>query len=185
MQRYLLLLIGSAVAIVADQVTKIWAVSALALPNGELPANASHIRTKLHVVFDSWFNLKLAGNKGAAFGLFNTLPESWRVPFFVLISAIAVAVIFTLYRKADGERLQRWALTLILGGAIGNLIDRIRLGYVVDFIDWHYGDKHWPTFNVADIAISVGVGLLLIDSFWPRKKKKQAEADEAARIEPA
>jgi signal peptidase II len=184
MQRYLLLIIGSTIAIVLDQITKIWAVSALAVPDGQLPANAHHIRTKVHTVFESWFNFKLAGNKGAAFGLFNGMSDSYRVLFFVIISLVAVAVIITLYRKADGEKLQRFALTMILGGAVGNLIDRIRLGYVIDFIDWHYGAKHWPTFNIADVAISVGVGLLLIDSFRPHHRKAAKEAaDDAAQIE--
>lgn len=182
MQRYLLLIVGSAITIALDQITKLWSVAALALPDGQLPVSHRDIVTKVQVVFESWFNFKLAGNPGAAFGLFRKLPDGWRVPFFVLISVVAVAVIFTLYRKAEGERLQRWSLTLILGGAIGNLIDRVRLGYVIDFIDWHYGVKHWPTFNIADVAISAGVALLLIDSFWPRRKAKAA--DEAARIEP-
>jgi len=181
MQRYLLLIVGTIVTVALDQWTKVLAATSLALPNGELPGDASLIRTRIHVVFESWFNFRLAGNQGVAFGLGNTLPEGWRVPLFVLITAVAAAVIVTLYRKAEQQGLQRVALTLILGGAFGNIIDRIRLGYVVDFIDWHLGDKHWPTFNIADVAISVGVGLLLIDMLLAGRHKK---ADEAARIAP-
>ncbi|MCB9545563.1 MAG: signal peptidase II [Myxococcales bacterium] len=181
MQRYLLLLIGSVVSIGLDQWTKILSVQALSV-TGQAPADASLIRSKLIVVSEGWFNLRLAGNKGAAWGLFRSLPEGWRVPFFVLISVVAVAVIVTLYRKSHGHRLQQVALTLILGGAIGNLIDRIRLGYVIDFIDWYKGDWHWPTFNVADICISVGVGLLIVDMLLAARRK--TGADEAARIAP-
>ena len=178
MQRYLLLIVGSVLTIALDQWTKVMAVSSLAV--GALPADAHQIRTRVHEVFESWFHLRLAGNKGAAWGLFRSLPESWRVPFFVVISLVAVAVIVTLYRKAHGLRMQQVALTLIMGGAIGNLIDRIRLGYVIDFIDWHTNQSwHWPTFNIADVGISVGVGLLLLDMLI---HKKPTRAEEAARI---
>ena len=74
-----------------------------------------------------------------------------------------MGILLTLYFKSEGQRLQQSALILIFGGAIGNLIDRVQIGYVIDFIDWHYNGYHWPTFNVADISISVGVGLLIID----------------------
>lgn len=178
MQRYLLLAVGSVLTIALDQWTKVLAASSLAV--GGLPADAHQIRTRVYEVFESWFHLRLAGNKGAAWGLFRSLPDSWRVPFFVVIGVVAIAVIFTLYRKAHGMRLQQLALTLILGGAIGNLIDRVRLGYVVDFIDWHFNKSwHWPTFNIADVAISVGVGLMLVDMLIHRKPSK---AEEAARI---
>ncbi len=180
MRKYVLLAVGSAVNIILDQLTKVWAVSALAT-NGTLPKDAAHIRGpgyETHVVFESWWNFKLAGNKGAAWGLFRDLPEQWRVAFFVVISVVAIAVIVSLFRKAE-LRLLQWALTLILGGAMGNLIDRVRLGFVVDFIDWHTNDTwHWPTFNVADVAISVGVGLLLLDMVVNGKKRKEDEADD-------
>jgi signal peptidase II len=181
MRRYLLLIVGSLISVVLDQASKVWAVGALSLkPEGALPADAYDIVTRVMVISESWWNFKLAGNKGAAWGLFRNLPESMRVPFFVLISLVAVGVIVTLYRKAHGQRLLQWALTLILGGAIGNLIDRVRIGYVVDFIDWHYGVKHWPTFNVADIGITVGVVLLLLDMLQQRKAEAEA-ADDPAR----
>lgn len=177
MRRYLLLAIGSAIVVILDQWTKIWSVKALALPDGQLPPDAAMIRSRVHVVFESWFNFKLAGNKGAAWGLFRTLPDEWRVPFFVLISVVAVVVIVSLYRKAGEQMLLRWALTLILGGAIGNLIDRIRLGFVVDFIDWYWGDAHWPTFNLADVAITTGVGLLLVDMIVQSRAAHRAKED--------
>ena len=181
MRKYLLLAVGSAVTIAADQITKMWSVKALS-QSGTLPADAARIRGPgydTYVVFESWWNFKLAGNKGAAWGLFRDLPEQWRVAFFVVISLVAIAVIVSLFRKAE-HRLLQWALTLILGGAMGNLIDRVRLGFVIDFIDWHTNDTwHWPTFNIADVAISVGVGLLLVDMLVNGKKHKDDEADEA------
>ncbi len=197
MNRYLLLLIGSTATVIADQLTKIWAVRALMLPNGQLPESGDifmchpdrlhlvqkYVCSDIYVVFESWFNFKIALNKGAAWGLFRNLSPDWRVPFFVLISAVAVTVIILFYRKIEGQRLVGSALVLILGGAIGNLIDRVRLGWVVDFIDWHYGDSHWPTFNIADVAISVGVGLMVLDMIVNRDRADEpnelSDLDEA------
>jgi len=163
MLRYVSLVLGALAVVAADQISKIKVAEALVLPDGVLPADAHRIRSDVYRVTESWFNFRIAGNKGAAWGLFRDLPEAWRVPFFVLIAAVAVVVIVLFYRSAKGQKILSVGLTFILGGALGNLADRVRLGYVVDFIDWHYGDWHWPTFNVADIAISVGVGLLLVD----------------------
>ena len=181
MRRYLPLAIGALAWIALDQWTKIAVASAL-VRGGELPADASQIRSAVHPVTESWFNLRVAGNKGAAWGLFRDLPETWRVPFFVAIAVVAVVVIVLFYRGARGQKVLSVALTLILGGALGNLTDRVRLGYVVDFIDWYYGDWHWPTFNVADIAISVGVGLLLVDMVLNRgEPSDRAKAAKTAK----
>ena len=119
MQRYRLLAIGSIVTIILDQITKVWAVRALSIPDGTLPEFARQIRTQTIVVFESWFNFRLTGNKGAAWGIFGNLPDGWRVPFFVVIGVVAIAVIIGIYRSSDGQNLVRWALTLVLGGAIG------------------------------------------------------------------
>lgn len=172
--RYVLLAIGSLLTVALDQISKLWALKTLLI--GELPPDGL-IRTKNQVVIDGCFHFKLAGNKGAAWGLFRSLPEDWRVPFFVLISVIAVGVILYLYRRTKGNKLESIALTLILGGALGNLVDRIRLGFVIDFIDWFYGNHHWPTFNIADVWITVGVGLLLIDLLFHHKPKSQDVTD--------
>ena len=83
---------------------------------------------------------------------------------------IAIGAIIYIYRSAQGQKLLQTGLMLILGGAIGNLIDRVRIGYVVDFIDWHYKNHHWPTFNIADVAISVGVGLFILDAIVNRDR---------------
>ncbi len=110
----------------------------------------------------SWFNLTLAYNRGAAFSFLSDA-SGWQRWFFVGVGLVAVVVIGVwLRRLGPQERLTAAGLSLVLGGAVGNLIDRLWLGHVVDFIDWHYGGWHWPAFNLADSAITVGVALLLI-----------------------
>ncbi len=96
-------------------------------------------------------------NTGAAFGLFQGLGN----PFFIAVSLIAVAVVTVMLIRGKEDGL---SLSFILGGALGNLLDRLRLGYVVDFIDLHAGRYHWPAFNVADSALSVGILLLLLST---------------------
>lgn len=178
MKRYLLLLLGSFIITVLDQWSKLVAVRALALPGGQFPEDPLAFRASpRHVVFEGWFNFRLAGNKGAAWSIFHDLPDTLRVPFFVALTSVAIVAIFYMYRHSH-SRLSRISLTLILGGAIGNLIDRVRLGYVVDFIQWYYQSFYWPTFNVADIAISVGVGLMIIDMLRSsRAPAPKADAD--------
>jgi len=110
----------------------------------------------------SWFNLTLAYNRGAAFS-FLSEASGWQRWFFVTVGLVAVAAIgMWLKRLGPEERLTAAGLSLVLGGAVGNLVDRLWLGHVVDFIDWHYGGWHWPAFNLADSAITVGVALLLL-----------------------
>ena len=121
-----------------------------------------------------WLNLTHIQNAGAAFGLMAQASGWWRYIFFYGISfaaIVAMAIMFLKYPKA--RYLSRWGLIFILAGAIGNQIDRVRLGAVVDFIDVYYRQWHWPAFNVADSAICVGAGLLLLDM---RKEHKETEA---------
>ncbi len=112
----------------------------------------------------NYFDLVRYHNEGAAFGFLNNA-GGWQKWFFTAISAIAIVVITYLIKKHDKQKLFCWGLALILGGAIGNLYDRITLGYVVDFLNFHINSHYWPAFNVADSAICVGVALLLWDSF--------------------
>jgi signal peptidase II len=125
-------------------------------------------------IVPGYFDLTFVLNPGAAFSLLATLPERIRSPFFILIS-IAAAILIVVYRTRHlvGHRLANVSLGLILGGAVGNLIDRIRYGVVVDFLDAHVHQYHWPVFNVADSAISVGVTLLLIEMLleWRRERR--------------
>ena len=113
-------------------------------------------------VIPGFFNITHVRNKGAAFSLFANAPEVFRNFFFSAVTIVAVVVIVFLIRKAH-ERLLLVAFSLVAGGAIGNLIDRIRYGEVVDFIQWYVKSFYWPSFNIADSAITVGVCLLVYD----------------------
>lgn len=140
----------SIVVIVLDQVSKYAITQSLALGDG--------------IAMTSFFNLVLAYNTGAAFS-FLAHAGGWQKIFFVGIAVIASVVMFYLLRKHHQERLFSFAISLILGGALGNLIDRILLGHVVDFLDFYAAGYHFPAFNVADSAITVGAALLIWDSF--------------------
>lgn len=122
-------------------------------------------------VIPGFFNLTYVRNKGAAFGFLHSAPESFREPFFLAVPLIAIFVLgYLFYRLKPDEKLSAWALSLIVSGATGNLIDRVRLGYVVDFIDIYVESiGHWPAFNIADSAIVVGVSLLFIQSLLTKK----------------
>jgi signal peptidase II len=111
-----------------------------------------------------FFNLVLACNKGAAFS-FLADPPGWQMPLFSTFAVVASVVVGVLIVKNPGKRLFCAGLALVLGGALGNLIDRLRIGCVVDFLDFHAYGWHWPAFNVADSAITIGAVLLILDSF--------------------
>ena len=126
----------------------------------------------------SWFNLTLVHNFGAAFSFLSDA-GGWQRWFLTLLAVVVTVILLVwLLRLDKGEWLKGLSLGLLIGGAIGNLADRIRLGYVVDFIDWHYGGWHWPAFNIADAAITCGIILLLLDAFFEAKREKQAKAAE-------
>jgi len=115
-------------------------------------------------VLPGFFSLTLVTNRGALFGFLHDLPDPYRAVLFTVVPALAVMlVILFQYRTALSERATQIGLALILGGAVGNLADRIRIGHVIDFLDVFVGTHHWPAFNVADSSICIGVGLLLID----------------------
>ncbi len=141
----------AAVVILLDQITKI-AISRVLAYGDSLPVT-------------SFFNLVLAHNRGAAFS-FLAAEAGWQRYLFTAIAIAAVVFIIYLLKRHAGQRLFCWALALILGGALGNLIDRVMYGYVIDFLDFylpHSQLPHWPAFNVADSAIVVGAGLFVID----------------------
>jgi signal peptidase II len=110
----------------------------------------------------SFFNLVLAYNKGAAFS-FLADASGWQRYFFTGMGVIAAGFIIYLLKRNAGQRLFCWALSLVLGGALGNVIDRLLYGHVIDFLDVHVGNWHWPAFNVADSAICVGAVLFILD----------------------
>lgn len=140
----------SAIVIGLDQLTKSWITSGFQLGDS--------------ITITSFFNLVLAYNTGAAFD-FLADAGGWQRVFFIAIAVIASIVIVYLMRKPQNDTLMNAALALILGGAIGNVIDRVRLGHVVDFIQVHGAGYYFPAFNVADSAITVGAALLIWDSF--------------------
>lgn len=121
------------------------------------------------VLVTNFFNLVLTFNAGAAFSFLSD-ESGWQRWLFSGISICASALIVYLLQKHTSERLFCISLSFILGGALGNLWDRISLGYVIDFLDFHYSGYHWPAFNVADSAICIGALLLIIESFQHKEK---------------
>jgi signal peptidase II len=151
-------LILSAVVAIADLATKAWVTSVFQL------------NETLRVT--PFFNLVLAHNPGAAFS-FLADAGGWQRWFFVAVTVVVSVVLLSMLRRSHGNRLLATALALVLGGAVGNLWDRATLGYVVDFIQVHAGGYYFPAFNVADSAITVGVVLLLWDSFRGEPKAQK------------
>ncbi len=140
----------SAVVIIADQITKSLASHGLTLG--------------MPVELVSFLNLTLAHNTGAAFSFLSDAP-GWQRWFFTgLGGVVSVVIVYWLGRVPATARWQPAALSFILGGALGNVWDRLQLGYVVDFIDVHYHDWHWPAFNIADSSITIGAVMLVIDA---------------------
>lgn len=138
----------AAIVILLDQLTKVTIT--------QLFAYGESLR------ITSFFNLVLVYNKGAAFS-FLASQGGWQRYFFTIVGiAAAIFMVFLLKRHA-GQRLFCWALALLLGGAVGNVIDRILYGHVIDFLDFHAGGWHWPAFNVADMAICAGAVLFVVD----------------------
>jgi len=131
-----------------------------------LTQQAFELGDKLFVT--SFFDLVRYHNEGAAFS-FLADAGGWQKWFFTAVAAIASIFILYLLKKHHTEKLFSLGLALVLGGALGNLYDRVTLGYVVDFLSFHANGLYWPAFNIADSAISVGVGVLLLDSFKPKK----------------
>ncbi len=170
MKRHLPYLLVMAAIVLLDQWTKTLVVRSLAL-HEYVP------------VIDGLLSLSHVRNRGAAFGLLS----DWDIPYqSALLSALSVlallAIALYFLRLPATARLPRIALALVLGGAVGNLIDRVRLGYVVDFVHAYWRHHQWPDFNVADSAITVGVTLLVIDIL---RSPGEAPADAEPRIDAA
>jgi len=137
-------------------------------------AHTQLIRQKPQVIIEGFFNLAYVTNKGGAFGLFHGGPEWVRIVLFLLVPLFCFVLIFIMLREAY-RPLHVLALGFILGGALGNYVDRLRLGYVVDFLDFYVKDWHWPTFNFADSFIVVGVVLLSFLYFQEQRESKKAQ----------
>ncbi len=150
---------ASCAIVVADQFTKLVVMRSFA--PGE------------RRVVTEFLNLVLVFNKGAAFSFLADAP-GWQTPLLVVFALGAAIVVSVLLARSPGKRMFAAGLTLILGGALGNVIDRLRLGHVVDFVDLHAGGWHWPAFNVADSAITVGAILLILEGFVHHERRARA-----------
>jgi len=200
--------IVSIISLVADQASKIWARAALDVFKPRdvnyqcvVPDDISNhlCAATAHPVIDSFWHWRLSMNPGSAFGLFSGQGQAGRI----LLSVVGIAAVFgmgwMLKKSRADQRVLHWALALVAGGAVGNLIDRIYYGVVTDFILWHWGSgqpandenrftTEWPVFNVADIVLVVGVGLMFIDiqkegkREKAKKKRRQDKAKQAGLV---
>ena len=146
----------AATVLLLDQITKLWIMTDFVLGDSRY--------------ISSFFNLVRAHNEGAAFSFLSDAGGWQRWFFTFLSSAISLVIIVWLTRLPKQKIIEALALSLILGGALGNLYDRVTLGYVVDFLDFHWAGWHFAAFNVADMAISVGAGLIVIDALFFAEK---------------
>jgi len=168
------------VSAAADLASKGWAKAML--------SGAEKGKPKHFEVIKDHFDFIYTLNPGGAWSFLRGLPENVRRPFFLFVSSAAIVFIVSVYRRIHRDQwAMRWGLPLALGGAIGNLVDRIRYGSVIDFIDIYTTrggrEIHWPTFNVADIAIVIGVTLMALDTFLSRKGPGHAvPADEVGSV---
>ncbi len=162
-KKYLMLVVICVVIIIADQWTK----------------NVVHKNFQWgesRPIVQNFFSLTYVRNTGAAFGFLNRAPVAFREPFFIIVPLVAMAVILIIFiRLRDEQRLMAASLSLVLAGAVGNLIDRLRFGFVIDFLDFHWKEfYHWPAFNVADSCIVLGVCILFILSWGKPPEAIQA-----------
>lgn len=163
-RKYAILIFLTPLIVVLDQWTK------------AIVMKRYHLGETLSLI-SGFFNFTYVRNTGAAFGILAQADPAFRVPFFVAVPVIALAAIGYVFSKLPPADVRlSSALSLVIGGAFGNLVDRLRHGYVVDFIDFHWRyEAHFPAFNIADIAICVGVGILMLDlllqSPTPRTRK--------------
>jgi signal peptidase II len=120
-------------------------------------------------VIKNFFQITYIRNSGAAFGILSGFKSPWLTLFFVLISVVAIGIIMFYYHKTpENQRLTLVSFALIMSGAIGNFIDRVFYGEVIDFLYFHWYQHYWPAFNIADSCITIGVSLLLWDMFFPK-----------------
>ena len=159
MKRWIFFGIAAAIGVAADQISKLYIDSTMTLYQ-TIP------------VIDGLFNIFYIRNKGAAFSFLSN--AAWRLPFFICVSSFASVVILVVFaRLRADQKLAQASFAMIFSGAVGNLIDRIRLGEVIDFLDVYWKTNHWPTFNVADSFICIGVALLALDMFLEERRNKQ------------
>jgi signal peptidase II len=162
-------------SLAADQATKVWARHSLPVhpANCEVPeAMAERQCVGLVVpVIDDYWDWRLSMNQGSAFGLFSS-HDGARI-FLSVIGVLAVfGMLWMMTKSRPDQQILHWALALVAGGAVGNLIDRIYFGVVTDFVLWRYKTKEWPVFNIADVVLVIGVGLMFIDMAKESRREK-------------
>lgn len=149
--------------LLADQATKLYVDKVMTL-HQSIP------------VIDGLFSFTYLRNRGAAFSFLSN--ASWRLPFFIVVTLVAGIVILVAMKKMrDDQKLAQSALAMIFSGAMGNLVDRIRLGEVIDFLDVYWNSYHWPAFNVADSLICVGVALVALDMLREERRQEVSSAE--------
>jgi signal peptidase II len=159
-RKYTLLLVTVGIVVLGDQATK-WYVDAVMWPHQSI------------TVIENYFDITYVRNPGGAFGLFAQAHRGIVRPLLLGLSAVAVVVILLIYRSTPPDRFMvRLGFCLVMGGAIGNLIDRLRFDEVIDFLDVHWSHYHWPAFNIADAAITVGVAILCWDLLFGKAPKQ-------------
>jgi lipoprotein signal peptidase len=189
--QWILFAIVGVLSLVADQITKIWARGSLpTFGHGSLAGGVCKIpddivarmcQGKSVPVVDGFWDWRLSMNPGSAFGLFSSLTVG-RILLSIVGIAAVIGMIFMLRKARPDQKVLHWALALVAGGAIGNLVDRIYFGVVTDFVLWHVKTHEWPVFNVADVVLVVGVGLMFIDI---QKENKREKVLKAARQDKA
>jgi signal peptidase II len=133
---------------------------------------------------DGFVNIVHARNPGAAFSFLANAPAWFRGPFFIAITLIAVVVVFSVIRRLPAEdRLMRFALSAVLGGALGNLCDRLRYGEVIDFIDVYWRGHHWPAFNVADSSITLAVVTVVLHTLFVSSAESRKADSKSPRLD--
>jgi signal peptidase II len=195
----------SVISLIADQATKIWARAELPVhgrgsgPGGQcvvpedlIAGIASQYKGPIACVgdpvtlIDGFWDWRLSMNPGSAFGLFGSLGSNvTRVLLSVIGIAAVIGMLYMLRKARADQRILHWALALVAGGAVGNLIDRIYFGMVTDFVLWKYKTHEWPVFNIADVVLVVGVGLMFIDIQKENKREKLARKDRQAKAKKA
>ena len=157
--RYMLFVSLSVVGLLLDQASKLFIDRSMQLFDS-------------FPVVTNFFNITYVRNPGAAFSFLSQ--ASWRLPFFIAVSLVAsIAILVAFHKLRDDQKFAQISLAMIFSGAVGNLIDRVRLGEVIDFLDVHWYRHHWPAFNVADSLICVGVFLLAADMLLEDKRLKE------------
>lgn len=172
-RKWVVFILVGTMAMLADQVSKWWARSALPVtPEGcAVPADVVDGRcagVPVSVITDLW-DWRLSMNPGSAFGMFSGQAGARVLLSVVAVVAVAVMV-YMVHRARPEQRALAWGLGLVVGGALGNLFDRVVIGVVTDFIAWRYHEHRWPTFNVADVFLVVGVVVTMIATREPTRR---------------